>query len=860
MTPAPDGTESIWRWIKPRLTRSNLRNAAIASCVLALVIVFFWPRSGFSVPLVTLATVFGVCAGLLCALTYWHTARVQIGRRGLRYKTVRRKTAIAASIGLSFLLIRVASISLDSRSADRPGQVKAVPTDERLPIAIAQLQGDKGRSVENTLMSELGRSGPPLPITIFKVDQTFGSGPLPKASQFFNHLNAADTLGQKGAYLMLWGSVDKARGVVQLYETALFDGGVFGGSFMPSDFKLPALPVNDLAPVLWLILAEQSSNVNPQNQRATAAALSLPLEKVRRLVAAHRTDSSWNADTAARVNFVLARLTGMQGELMSDDRLLRIAIVDYLSAITGWAAQEHALDRAMALRCLAESLGGLSNLHYDRAADEAAVNAYRKGSAIYAAAGATQDAALVQLMMGQTLAVMARNDNGKELPQVVDAYQSALKVFDKARYPQQWADVQYNVAVNLANQGTHEADSQHLRDAVAILNEVLMVRMRDQVPHKWAITQMTLGEALQQLGRRDPTASYYADAVTAEKSALEVLRPDNDPRSWSQAETDLGAALSGIGMRDGSREEVQQAIDAIRAGATDEYRQREPYLWLQAQSTLVMALEQLGSLEMYQESLDESNSDALDRSSREHLEEAVTTARASIPEAARDGNKIAWAYLQGKLGTSLEVIGVSEEANGKYEATEHLKEAVEAERAALQVTTMESDPENWADTQDTLGDALQELGKRERNTNDLEQAIASYQEAAKVQTRDRDPISWAATQNSIANTYEVLGMREPSAGGIVHLQQAVAAYEAALTVSTPDNDPVNWPISQDNLARTQSELGEREAGTNYLQQAAASYREELKYLSPDRSPTRWKDANEGLNNVLNLLRSRGVSG
>jgi tetratricopeptide (TPR) repeat protein len=128
--------------------------------------------------------------------------------------------------------------------------------------------------------------------------------------------------------------------------------------------------------------------------------------------------------------------------------------------------------------------------------------------------------------------------------------------------------------------------------------------------------------------------------------------------------------------------------------------------------------------------------------------------------------RVAWAYLQGKLGTSLEVIGVSEEANGKYEATEHLNEAVEADRAALHVMTMESDPENWADTQDTLGDALQELGKRERNTNDLEQAIAAYLEAGKVQTRDRDPISWAATQNSIANTYEVLGMREPGAAGM----------------------------------------------------------------------------------------------
>ena len=124
-------------------------------------------------------------------------------------------------------------------------------------------------------MSELGDWSASSNNDLQSGSRQFGSGPLPKASQFFNHLNAADTLGQKGAYLMLWGSVDKARDVVQLYETALFDGGVFGGSYMPSDFKLPALPVNDLAPVLWLILAEQSSNVNPQNQRATAAALQL---------------------------------------------------------------------------------------------------------------------------------------------------------------------------------------------------------------------------------------------------------------------------------------------------------------------------------------------------------------------------------------------------------------------------------------------------------------------------------------------------------------------------------------------------------------------------------------------------------
>ena len=97
--------------------------------------------------------------------------------------------------------------------------------------------------------------------------------------------------------------------------------------------------------------------------------------------------------------------------------------------------------------------------------------------------------------------------------------------------------------------------------------------------------------------------------------------------------------------------------------------------------------------------------DCLDSSAQEHLEEAVATARASLEEASKDGPRSTWAYLESKLGDSLETIGEREAANNKYEATDHLKEAVEADRAALQVMTMLNDPENWADTENTLGDA-----------------------------------------------------------------------------------------------------------------------------------------------------------
>jgi tetratricopeptide (TPR) repeat protein len=840
-----------------RLNRRNLRWAALATFLLALAIVFFWPDSTFAIRLVILTTVFGAGAGLIWTLTFWHKARVQIGRRGLRFKAVRWTAFLAAVFNLSFLLVRILSTSIASRDGDSTGQTMwAISLESSLPVAIAHLEGDEGHQIEDALVRGLEPSESKLPIRIIGVDQTFeASSSVPKSS--FNS-NVVHALLTHGAFLMFWGIAEKSTGVTRLYESGVVQGAQFGGSYGTADFKLPELPVEELVPVLWLILAKQSSRIRPLHEKSAAAALTLPLEQVRRLAIANATKSSWNADTRARVNFVLGRLTGLQGEWASDDKPLRISIVDYLSALSDWAGPDHALDRAMTLRCLAETLGGLTHMEHDLAVYNAAVQAYQAAIAIYSAAGDKIDEAQNQLMLGQILTAIALIDNNKEASQANQASNSALKVFDKEHYPQEWAEAQQAIAMNLANLGLHEAGPQGLREAVTILNDVLLVRTRAQMPHEWAVTQLLLGETLEKLGEQEPGASYFAEAVSAEKSALEVLRPGEHPDFWPEAQGALGTALSGVAQRDNSIDDFKHAIAAMRAGATDGVRERDPQEWLKIRSVLVMSLDQLGQLEWRQESLDQSNWETLDRSAEEHLEEAVVTARASLGEASKDGTT--WAYLQSKLGDSLGVIGAREAANNKDEAAEHLQEGITADRAALRVMTMQNDPENWADTENTLGDALQELGKRESNPDYLEQAIASYQQAAKVQTLDRDPASWAATQNSIGSTYEALGMRENGSVGNAHLQQAVSSYRAALKVTTPDNDFMNWLVNQRNLAHAEAELGGREPDVDHLQQAASDYREELKYLSPDRSPTEWKAATEGLTNVLDLLRRRGSAG
>ena len=72
-----------------------------------------------------------------------------------------------------------------------------------------------------------------------------------------------------------------------------------------------------------------------------------------------------------------------------------------------------------------------------------------------------------------------------------------------------------------------------------------------------------------------------------------------------------------------------------------------------------------------------------------------------------------------------------------------------------------------------LGLALWRLGERESGTARLEEAVAAYRDALQETTRDRVPLQWAQTQNNLGTALETLGERE---GGTARLEEAVAAY------------------------------------------------------------------------------------
>ena len=241
------------------------------------------------------------------------------------------------------------------------------------------------------------------------------------------------------------------------------------------------------------------------------------------------------------------------------------------------------------------------------------------------------------------------------------------------------------------------------------------------------------------------------------------------------------------------------------------------------------------------------------------LEEAVTVLRSAVDGYARKALPQQWASTQNNLGNALREQGTR---TGGEAGAELLTQAVTAYREALTVYTRESLPQQWAMTQNNLGNALREQGTRtggEAGAELLTQAVTAYREALTVYTRESLPQQWAMTQNNLGNALREQGTRTGGEAGAELLTQAVTAYREALTVYTRESLPQQWAMTQNNLGNALQEQGTRtggEAGAELLTQTVAAYREALKEYTRDRIPLDWAMTQNNLGNALSSLGER----
>ena len=99
-----------------------------------------------------------------------------------------------------------------------------------------------------------------------------------------------------------------------------------------------------------------------------------------------------------------------------------------------------------------------------------------------------------------------------------------------------------------------------------------------------------------------------------------------------------------------------------------------------------------------------------------------------------------------------------------------------ADRSALEVRTRADLPQDWATTQNNLGDALKELGTRsagEEGRKLLQDAVAAYRSALEVMTKADLPQDWATTQNNLGDALGVLADQLGGEEGLKRKREAV---------------------------------------------------------------------------------------
>ncbi len=241
------------------------------------------------------------------------------------------------------------------------------------------------------------------------------------------------------------------------------------------------------------------------------------------------------------------------------------------------------------------------------------------------------------------------------------------------------------------------------------------------------------------------------------------------------------------------------------------------------------------------------------------LRAAITAYRAALEVYTRDDLPQDWAMTQNNLGNALRTLG--ERTTGE-EGNRLLSEAVAACRAALEVRTRDDLPQDWATTQNNLGVVLRDQGKRtagEEGKRLLSEAVAACRAALEVYTREDLPLDWAMTQNNLGNAMRTLGEHTTGEEGNRLLSKAVAACRAALEVFTRDDLPHDWAMTQNSLGNALSDLGKRtagEEGNRLLSEAVAAYRAALEVFTEEHSPYLWDMTRQSLETALEALEQR----
>ncbi|MBJ7295704.1 MAG: CHAT domain-containing protein, partial [Dolichospermum sp.] len=209
-----------------------------------------------------------------------------------------------------------------------------------------------------------------------------------------------------------------------------------------------------------------------------------------------------------------------------------------------------------------------------------------------------------------------------------------------------------------------------------------------------------------------------------------------------------------------------------------------------------------------------------------------------------------WAATQNNLGNAY-----SQRIRG--DKTKNIEQAITAFSAALEVYTHPDSlnfPQDWAMTQNNLGNAYRDRIKGDPSEN-LEIAIKAYTAALQIYRRNHFlhcPQDLATTQNNLGNAYRDRIKGDPSE----NLEIAIKAYTAALQIYRRNHCLPDWAMTQNNLGIAYTDRKKGNPSEN-LEIAIEAYTRALEVRTLDDFPRDWATTQNNLG-IAYKKRIKGV--
>jgi tetratricopeptide (TPR) repeat protein len=398
-------------------------------------------------------------------------------------------------------------------------------------------------------------------------------------------------------------------------------------------------------------------------------------------------------------------------------------------------------------------------------------------------------------------------------------------------------------ALGLLTRAEAALEEGRLADAEALYREIRNLRWDESRAAEEASSAALEAEVRAAELRQD---FVRAQDIRLEASDRLLARSQADhERAFYQADAAAEARL-----REG---EILGRLDALNASIAlwrDRVlpmvpRERYPLLHSWAQHNLGNALRILGERMTGQQGTDA-------------LIEAETLLRDVVRIYSPRSAPERWATAQSNLATVL-MTRSKRSAYSDSQRLEMVDQAITAYRDALTVRTQQAWPDDWADTQSNLANALMARSIFSEDAEAdllLAEAELAYQTVMQVHTRVANPVGWARAQHNLGLALSFRALRRRGPEGLRLFADALTAFNFAQEVRTRDARPFDWAVTQSSIGNVYETMGRMTLGqqrTDYFRRSEEAYRTALQVFDDSGSTVYQEQTRNGLARVRQLL-------